>query len=300
MEPNLMRALDFWVGVPLTFLITILLRIKRFVHSSAARPGPPHNILFIQLAEMGAIVLAYPALRKARELFPDANLYFLCFEQIRASVEVLEIIPPENIITIDARSPVSLARDTLSFAGRARRRSIDTVINLEAFVRYSSIVSWLTGAKRRVGFHRFNQEGLYAGNLLTHHVLYNPHIHTAHAFLDLVHALDSPPVQIPRVKRPRTTDCLEVPQVRADANIAAEIWRKLAGLAPSIGPDRKLVVVNPNASDRFPMRRLPLASFVEITRQLLNDPDVFILITGAASERPDARPICEAVGSPRP
>src|SRR5512145_2787900 len=114
---------------------------------------------------MGTMVVAYPALRKARELFPDATLHFLCFEQIRASVEILGIIPPENIITIDARSLKSLVRDTLAFPRRARRRSIDTVVNMEAFVRYSSIVSWMSGARRRVGFHRFNQEGLYTGDL---------------------------------------------------------------------------------------------------------------------------------------
>jgi ADP-heptose:LPS heptosyltransferase len=294
-----MRALDFWVGVPLTFLLTILHRIRRFVDSAAAPSSPPRNILFIQLAEMGTMVVAYPALRKARELFPDATLYFLCFEQIRASVEVLGIIPAENIITIDARSLVSLVRDTLALPARARRRSIDTAINMEAFVRYSAIVSWLSGARRRVGFHRFNQEGLYTGNLLTHHVLYNAHVHTAHTFLDLVHALEAPPDQIPRVKRPRAGDSLEVPRVTADAKAAAAIWRKLQGLAPGIGPDRKLVVINPNASDQFPMRRLPLESFVEMTRQLLTDPDVFVLLTGVASERPDARHICVRVGSPR-
>jgi ADP-heptose:LPS heptosyltransferase len=294
-----MRAIDFWVGVPLTFLLTVLLRIGRFVHSAPNPPSPPRNILFIQLAEMGTMVVAYPALRKARELFPDATLYFLCFEQIRASVEILGIIPPENVITIDARSLASLVRDTLAFRGRARRCSIDTVINMEAFVRYSSVVSWLSGARRRVGFHRFNQEGMYTGDLLTHHVLYNAHIHTAHTFLDLVHALEAPPDQIPRVKRPRAGDSLELPKVAADATAAARLWRKLEIIAPGIGPARKLVVINPNASDQFPMRRLPLESFIEITRQLLNDPDVFVLITGVASEKPDAQHICGRVGSPR-
>jgi ADP-heptose:LPS heptosyltransferase len=295
-----MRALDFWVGVPLTCLLTILQRVRRVVDFADAPPPPtPRNILFIQLAEMGTMVVAYPALRKTRELFPDATLHFLCFEQIRASVEVLGIIPPENIITIDARSLVSLARDTLAFPRRARVRSIDTVINMEAFVRYSSIVSWLSGATRRVGFHRFNQEGLYTGNLLTHQVLYNAHIHTAHTFLDLVHALVAAPNQVPRVKRPRAGDSLEVPRIAADATATARIWRQLEASAPGIGPDRKLVVINPNASDQFPMRRLPMESFVEITRQLLGDPDVFILITGVASEKPDAQHICARVGSPR-
>ena len=294
-----MRAIDYWVGIPLVFLLTLVSRVQRFISLATSPVGRPRNILFIQLAEMGTMVVAYPALRKARELHPDATLHFLCFTQIRSSVEMLEIIPSENIITVDSRSGLSLARDTLRFLWRARRCRIDTVINLEAFVRYSSMLSYLSGACRRVGFHRFNQEGLYAGDLLTHKVLHNAHIHAAHTFLDLVHALDSAPDQVPLVKRPRAMDCLEVPKISADPSATAGIWRKLRAIHADIGPTGKLVVLNPNASDKIPMRRLPLESFTELARRLLEDPEVFVLITGVASEKPDAQTICAQLGSPR-
>ncbi len=267
MNPNLMRAIDYWVGIPLVFLLTIVSRIQRLIGLARSPAGRPRNILFIQLAEMGTMVVAYPSLRKARELYPDATLHFLCFTQIRSSVEMLDIIPAENIITIDAHSRLALVRDTLLFPWRARRRRIDTVINMEAFVRYSSLLSYLSGACRRVGFHRFNQEGLYTGDLLTHKVLHNAHIHAAHTFLDLVHALDAPPDQVPRVKRPKVMDCLDVPKITTDASAAAGIWRKLRAIHADIGPTRKLVVLNPNASARFPMRRLPLESFTELARR---------------------------------
>ena len=294
-----MRAIDYWAGIPLVFLLTIVSRIQRLFRPAASPVGRPQNILFIQLAEMGTMVVAYPALRKARELYPDATLHFLCFTQIRPSVEILEIVPSENIITIDAQSGLSLARDTLRFLWRARVRRIDAVINMESFVRYSSLLSYLSGASRRVGFHRFNQEGLYCGDLLTHKVLHNAHIHAAHTFLDLVHALDAPPGQVPRVKRPRAMDRLDLPKISAGTSAAAGIWRKLRATNADIGPTRKLVVLNPNASDRFPMRRWPLESFTELARQLLDDPDVFVLITGVAGEKPDAQLMCARLGTPR-
>jgi ADP-heptose:LPS heptosyltransferase len=299
MTPDLMRAIDYWVGIPLAFLVTLVSRLQRVIGLAASPVGRPRNILFIQLAEMGTMVVAYPALRKARELHPDATLHFLCFTQIRSSVEMLEMIPSGNIITIDSHSGLSLARDTLRFLWRARRRGIDTVINMEAFVRYSSLLSYLSGASRRVGFHRLNQEGAYAGDLLTHRVLHNGHIHAAHGFLDLVHALDAPSDQVPRVKRSRTMDCLEVPKISTDASAAAGIWRKLRAIHADVGPTRKLVVINPNASDKFPMRRWPLASFTELARQLLEDPEVFVLITGLASENADAQSMCAQLNSPR-
>ena len=294
-----MRAVDYWVGIPLCFLLSLLAGLQRLLGLAGRDHQPPRHILFIQLAEMGTMVVAYPSLRKARELFPEATLHFLCFRQIRSSVDMLGIIEPDNIITIDERSPLSLVRDTLAFAWRARGRHIDTVINMESFVRYSSVLSFLSGASRRVGFHRFNQEGLYTGGLLTHKVWYNAHIHAAHTFLDLVHAVTAPAHEIPRVKRPRAMDDLSVPKITPDPAIVASIWRKLQAINPDISPQRKIVIVNPNASMRFPMRRLPLDGFVEVTRRLLEDADLFVVLTGVAAEGGDARYIRDRVGSPR-
>ena len=295
-----MRRIDFWAGVPLCFVVTVTDRILRAIGMKGrGHARKPKNILFIQLAEMGTMVVAYPALRKTRELFPDATLHFLCFGQVRSSLEMLNVIEPGRIHTIDSRSLTSLVRDTLRTWSVARRAGIDTVVNLETFVRYSSLLSYLTGAARRVGFHRFTQEGLYTGDFLTHKVMYNPHIHTGHVFLDLVHALVAPPGGIPIVKRPRAGDDLSIPGLTTDASTAAAIWRKLEAHAPGIGPSKKLVVLNPNASKRFPMRRLPLESYADLARHLLEDPDVYVLVTGVADEKPDAVLISSRVNSPR-
>jgi ADP-heptose:LPS heptosyltransferase len=295
-----MRAIDFWIGIPLCFLVTVADRVFRALGVKGRGHGrKPTNVLFIQLAEMGTMVVLSPALRKARELCPDATLHFLCFGQVRSSLEMLGLIDPRHIYTIDSRSLTSLIRDTLRLLSVARRADIDTVINLETFVRYSSLLSYLTGAARRIGFHRFNQEGLYTGDFLTHKVMYNPHIHAGHTFLDLVYALVAPPVEIPLVKRSRDGDVMTIPKITTDAATARAIWDKLAALNPEIGPGKKLVVLNPNASKRFPMRRLPLDSYADLARQLLEDPELFVLVTGVADEKPDAVHICAKVGSPR-
>jgi hypothetical protein len=69
--------------------------------------------------------------------------------------------------------------------GVARRAGIDTVVNLETFVRYSDLLSWLTGPHAR--FHRFNQRCVY--RRFPHpQVMCNAQIHAGHTFLDLVRA----------------------------------------------------------------------------------------------------------------
>jgi ADP-heptose:LPS heptosyltransferase len=294
-----MRRIDFWVGIPLCFAATVVYRLQRLLSMRDPRPAEkPANILFIQLAEMGTMVVAYPAIRKAQEIFPQATLHFLCFEQIRSSVEMLEVIDARNILTIDSRSLRSLVRDTVRVLWTARRRRVDTVLNLETFVRYSTLLSYLSGARKRVGFHRFNLEGLYTGNLLTHAVMYNPHVHAAHTFLDLVHALEAPPQEVPLVKRPIGTDRLSIPKIVTHAADRRRVWDKLQSLSPAVTPGHKLVVLNPNASKRFPMRRLPLDDYAKVAARLLEDQGLCVVITGVADEKPDAQYICGRVASP--
>jgi ADP-heptose:LPS heptosyltransferase len=295
-----MRTIDFWVGIPLCLCLTLLCRLQRAFGSNDPRYGEkPRRILFIQLAEMGTMVVAYPAIRKAQELFPEATLHFLCFKQVRSSVEMLNVIDPGDILTIDSKSGVSLIRDTVRALWEMRRRRIDAVVNLETFVRFSSLLSFLSGARKRVGFYRFNQEGLYTGDLLTHNVMYNAHVHAGHTFLDLVHALDAPAGQVPHVKRPLSQDRLDVPKITTDAATVRALWAKLQALNPAVHPSLKLVVLNPNASKRFPMRRLPLERYADLAEQLLEDPELCVLVTGVADEKTDAQFICGRVRSPR-
>ena len=57
-----------------------------------------------------------------------------------------------------------------------------------AFTRFTAMIGYLSGAATRVGFHRFHQEGLYTGDLFTHRVQYNPHLHTWQSLTVLVNA----------------------------------------------------------------------------------------------------------------
>src|SRR3989338_371492 len=123
---------------------------------------------------MGSTVLAYPAMKKLKKMHPNANIYFVLFRHIRESMDILEIVPKENVFTIEVKSVFTLARDTLKFMSECRRRKIDAAINLETFARFSAILSYLSGARKRVGFHKYSMEGLYIGNFFTHKVMYNP------------------------------------------------------------------------------------------------------------------------------
>jgi ADP-heptose:LPS heptosyltransferase len=182
-----MRAIDHWVGVPLCALVSPFVALAdRLRRAFRGAPAHVRKVLFIELSEMGSAIIVDPAMREAQAR--GAEIFFLIFRSNRASLTLLNTVPAENVFTIDASSVLTLVRDTLKFLVQARVRQIDTVIDLELFSRFTALLTGLCGAQRRVGYHIFHGEGLWRGNMLTHKVHYNPHIHIAKNFLSLVHA----------------------------------------------------------------------------------------------------------------
>lgn len=300
MNPNTMRKIDYWLGIPVCFFLTILYKIQRLIGLKDPRYNhKPKNFLFIELAEMGSTVLAYPAMSKTRKIYPESNIYFLLFKQIRESMDIIDFIPEENIFTIDYSSIYSVTRDTARFMWLSRQKGIDTIINLEMFTRFGTILSYLSGARKRVGFYRYHQEGLYVGDLSTHRVSYNPHIHTAHSFIALVEALGAPLDQIPLVKVRVDGENLRVPKRASPDQTKNKIWRMLRDENPDIDQSKKLVIVNPNASNLISIRKWPLENYAKLVQHLLRDRDMFVTITGVESEKPDAEFICNMVQDKR-
>jgi ADP-heptose:LPS heptosyltransferase len=101
------------------------------------------------------------------------------------------------------------------------------------------------------------------------------------------------------VKRPRDQDDLSIPRITTDAATAERIWLKLQALCPGIDASKQLVIVNPNASELFLLRKLPLENYARLVQRLLEDPEVYVAITGVRREKPDAQYICAAVQSER-
>ncbi len=243
MHPDLMRKIDLWLGAPLCFFLTLLVWLGRRLGRRRAPQGPPRRVLFIELAEIGGLVVAYPALAHARRRVPGAELYFLTFKGGQGILGLLGLFDPAHQLIIRSDSLGHFLRDTLAVIGQARRLKLDAVVNLETFARFSTILAFLTGAPRLVGFHRFHEEGHYLGDLITHKVIYNPHRHAAETFLTLVEALGEVPDREPRAKPPRTA-ATNHPQGATGTRGAGRHPGKLTGLYPDLAPGQRLVIHN--------------------------------------------------------
>src|SRR6476661_7832543 len=287
---------DRWLGAPLCAVLTLVRKV--FGPGRPSRACPVHKILFIKFAEQGSTVLAYPAICRATEMVGRENVYFVVFEDNRFILDVMEIIPEQNVITISTKSPFALAMGALRAVLRARKIGIDAVIDMEFLTRFSAMLTFLTGAKSRVGFHTFFGDGPYRGDLMTHRLLYNPHLHTSQMFEAMVEALTRDPAVLPTFDfKPPATQPLA--RFRPSQSEVTEINALLQRENPRIG-SAPLILLNPNASDLLPLRRWPPLRYVELARRLLERyPQLFIGFTGAPAEAGANNQLARQVGSDR-
>jgi len=291
-----LQGTDRWIGAPLCAILTLLRRI--FESAGWLGPRQVQRILFVKFAEQGSTVLAYPAILRAIEMVGRENVYFVVFEDNRFILDAMEIIPDENVITIATKSLFELATGALRAVLEVRKISIDAVVDMEFLTRFSAILTFVTGAKSRVGFHTFFGDGPYRGNLMTHRLLYNPHLHTSQMFESMVEALTRDPSVLPTFDfTPSTNQPLA--RFRASLSEVAEINALLQRENPRID-SAPLILLNPNASDLLPLRRWPSPRYVELARRLLERySELFIGFTGPPAEAAANNQLADEVGSRR-
>lgn len=298
MNVDFMRTIDRAVGIPLTFILTLIYKGRMLFGQRAT--VQPRRILFVELSEMGSTILADPAMKKAAKDL-EAEIFFVIFAKNRPSLDLIGTVRSSRMFTIRENNLFLLAFDTLRFLLWTRRNRIDTVVDLELFSRFTALLSGLCGAVNRVGFYSFHNEGLYRGNLLSHQVSYNPHIHIAKNFIALINSLLAREPELPYSKQVVTDGEIELPVMMYHETELANMHEMVRKhyLDYTRGSHR-LVLINPNASELLPQRRWMQDRYVELMQRILRDnPDVLVLITGAPSEHEEAGVMQQMVGSKR-
>ncbi|MFB0566069.1 MAG: glycosyltransferase family 9 protein [Candidatus Aminicenantaceae bacterium] len=296
MNTDFMRFIDRRIGVPFCFAISCVHGIRKIIRKPRIIENPK-KILFVELSEMGSIVLAYSLFKKTKELFPDAELYFLTFKETRYAIDILDVFPEENVFTISSSSFFSFLFTTFCVMKRLRKKKIDVAIDMELFSRFTTIVSCLSGAKNRVGYFRYHSEGLYRGNFLTHRVALNPYLHMAHNLLNLIYAVYSSIEDVPLTKKPVEEKDIVIPTLKISEEDRENILKKLEDENINIVKARKIILLNPNERDVIPLRKWSAENYVKLAKLLLKHEGVYIVITGTESEKKNADIIHDAINS---
>ena len=290
MNIDILRKIDRWAGVPLCRLVSL-------IPGSSAKPRGTvsvHRILIIMLSEMGSQVLAEPLFRELRRRFPEASLHALLFEKNRELLELLDVMPPGNILTIDDATAGGFLGGSLRAVRSMRRLGIDTVIDGELFSRVSSLFAYLSGARLRAGFHRHTQEGLYRGDFINRPVLYNPNLHFSHQLLTLADAVGSE--SRPAGKRVVPSERPTVSPIAFGEREIVAMQGRFSGDFPGVDL-RKLVLLQPGGG-ALPIRAWPVEHYVRLSQGLIEE-GYALAIIGPPEDRAVARSIAGAVGEAR-
>ena len=152
MDAGVQRKIDQAVG-------PLICRMLSLFSGGRAPSEPPKRILIILLSEMGSLVLGCSMFRRIREKYPQASIHAMVFEKNREILDSLEVIPPENVMTLGDASLGGLVSDSLAAIRQMRELRFDVVIDCELFARVSSIFSYFSGAPLRVGFRGIQWKG---------------------------------------------------------------------------------------------------------------------------------------------
>lgn len=266
MKLQTQRWIDRWVGQVLCAAVSLWARLLGTRAPKVDADKTPRHILVILLSEMGSIVLAGPMFKALRERYPGATVHVLQLKKNQQVSRMLQLTEDAHLHGIDDSSGVTLLRDILRVIRAMRRLPLDAVIDCELFSRISSLLCYLTGAPRRVGFTPHTQEGLYRGSYINRAIPYNPYQHISKQFLSLVDALESN--STPRNKAAPLRDLpaetgLSVPFTPEElAAYRAQVLRDHPMLA-----GRKIVLMYPGGGI-LPERAWPLEHYARVARGL--------------------------------
>ncbi|MFZ2296319.1 MAG: glycosyltransferase family 9 protein, partial [Polaromonas sp.] len=257
MNINLQRWIDRWAGIPLCAAVSGVDALMRRFTPAPSNDKAPRAIVVILLSEMGSLVLANDMFARLKTRYPNAELHALLFRKNREILDLMQVMDPANVHTVDDKSLFGLLSSLWKAIGELRRANVDVAIDCELFSRISSLLSYASGASVRVGFHRHTQEGLYRGSHINRRVPYNPYHHISAQFLTLARAIDS--TAVPKSKLPVVSSPKPPPHVQLDAALVQGIRSRLALDFPAIA-GKPLVLVYPGGGI-LPIRAWPLASY---------------------------------------
>ena len=290
MNINAQRWVDRWVGIPLCAAVSAIDAVLSRVKPVAKVEAEPRAIVVILLSEMGSLVLAHDMFKRLKTRYPNAPLHALLFGKNREILDLMGVIDPANVHTVDDKSLKGLLTSLRQAVGELRRAHVDVAIDCELFSRISSLLSYFSGARVRVGFYRHTQEGLYRGTHINRRVPYNPYHHISAQFLALARSIDS--TAHPVSKLPVTTLTQAPPQVALAPGLVPGIAQRLAADFPAL-TGKPLVLVYPGGGI-LPIRAWPLASYTALCTGLVAD-GCAVAVIGLKDDQALARQLVASV-----
>ncbi len=267
---TILRNIDYLVGGPICFVLALLYRLthpfyKTYLHIPA-KELPPKKILILKFIGMGTITLASSIINNIKNTYKDTKIYFLTFKENQEILDILSLA--DRVLIIDTRNPLVLIKTIVQSLLFCRKEGIDIAFDIEFYSKFSTLMSFLSGARWRAGFYL---PTFWRNSLVNVPVYFNQSRHILEIFSMFTNTL-AIDAQNLYPKKITTTD-------RDKAQLLAVLKNY------NITDLNKFIAINIHASDLALCRRWPLKHFASLAELFFKENnDMNIVLTGAKSE----------------
>lgn len=270
-----MKAVDRQVGRALCAVLGQLFPARP---QAMPEPSSVREIALVKFWGMGSIVLMTPAVELLRERYPDARLTFVTQAANRELLAMVKGV--DEVMTLElGKGPAAFLGSLLKLVTGARGRRFDLWIDAEFLTRFSAILTGVSGARVRAGFH---VPEVSRGNLHDVRVPFNVHWHMIDNFCLVASNELSPPGE----ERP-------LQAFKPTAQAALSLGNQLA--AAGLAPGEPYLVLNPNAGELALERRWSVERFAQLADALAPHFPGKLVLVGAPAERDYVARVIERV-----
>lgn len=261
MERNnqLLKSLDFWLGIPLLYCLALL---KRQVVS---KPKEIKTIGIFAFAAIGDSILSsclFPALR---DQHPQTKIIIFASSENAAIYPILSGY--DELVVLPVTKPLKALK-------LLRRYSLDILIDTSQWAKLGALYSLFTKARFKIGFNTPGQFRHYGYNSSVEH---SNAVHELENFRSLLRPLDifyqgNPSLKLEKIAG-QNLDSIDLKQ------------------------HQPYIVFHPWASGtRSDLRQWPIDSWVELAKSLVAE-NWNILISGSPQNHADAEELANAIGA---
>ena len=262
----IIRIVDYYIGIPICFVLGILDKFLNLFKKSVVTSNP-NKILLLKTWGFGNIVLMLPAMKAIRERYPEAQIFFFSLKNNR---EILEGNPYiDGFFLLDMDSLRTFVVSVVENIRLLMEERIDCIMDFDHFARFTALLSFVIGiGKRRIGLDTRGQGKRY---VFTDCVYYNNTQHMSKTYFELAKVIgvedeDYQPVKVHYTKDDLlfVNDFLETHGIDTQKNI-------LIGIHVGCGPN-------------FPNRCWSCEKYAQLADRLIEEFNVKIYFTGTRGE----------------
>lgn len=174
MNLDLKKNLDYYLGIPLLFILRPFVRFLGIILKRNHDPKPNGTISILKLQGGGSLIIAYNALLGIKKTYPHLMLQLITTKGIAPFGKTLNIF--DRILIIDDSSLFKLLKSSLKTMSALFKT--DTILDYEVHSRLSTIFTLLTCSRNRMGFYRDDvRERTFFNTHLVFFNLYNGSYH---------------------------------------------------------------------------------------------------------------------------